>query len=151
LQLGNRETPPVVVDRIVGDGETISLGGTTLTALMTPGHTPGATTWTMTAAENGRFYRVIFYCSTSMAAPLVGNTLYPHIVQDYERTFARMRTLSSDVFLAVHPEYFDMQSKRKKMKPGAPNPFVDPTELARYIEQSEREFRAELARQKAAP
>lgn len=149
LRIGNNDAPAVAVDRIVEDGDTVRLGDTTLTANLTPGHTPGATTWTMTTTEGGRSYHVLFYCSTSLAGQLVGNTLYPGVVEDYERTFVKMRTLKSDVFLASHPEYFGMQQKRRMMRPGRPNPFVDPTELARYVEQSERAFREELERQRS--
>jgi metallo-beta-lactamase class B len=151
LQIGNANAgaPPVVVDRTIGDGETLTLGGTTLTAHITPGLTAGATTWTMTTVDGGRPYRVIFYCSTALGPKLVDNTQYPNVVADYEKTFEKMRTLTSDVFLASHPEFFDMQSKRKRMVAGGPNPFIDPTELSRYTDQSEREFRAELEREQS--
>lgn len=147
LQIGNRGAPPVVVDRIIGDGETLSLGGTTLQAHLTPGHTVGSTTWTTTTMDEGRPYRVLFYCSTTVSAPLVKNAIHPHIVEDFEGTFKKMRTLPSDVFLGAHPEFFDMPRKRRRMRPGAPNPFIDPGELVRYVDRSERDFRAELARQ----
>ena len=147
LRSGSQDMPAVVVDRVIRDGETLRLGDTTLTALVTPGHTKGCTTWTMTTTESGRVYSVIFYCSTSVVDRLVGNTQYPEIVADYERTFSRLRTLSSDVFLGPHPTFFDMETKRKKMNDGAPNPFVDPTELGRSVAQSERQFRLELRKQ----
>lgn len=40
---------PVQVDRVLHDGDTVSLGGVTLTAHKTAGHTRGCTTWTMLA------------------------------------------------------------------------------------------------------
>jgi metallo-beta-lactamase class B len=144
LKAGGQAMPAVPVDRIVNDGDTIQLGGTTLIALVTPGHTKGCTTWTTTVAEKDKTYRVIFYCSTSVVDRLVGNTGYPEIVSDYERTFARMRTLEADVFLANHPVFFEMQEKRQRLGSG-PNPFVDPTELRRFVESSERQFRTRLA------
>jgi metallo-beta-lactamase class B len=152
LQIGNRDVPPVAVDRIIGDGETVRVGDTTVTARITPGHTPGCTTWTMTTVENGRAYRVVFYCSTATVdtGPIVGSEeRYPGVAADYERSFQILRALPCDVFLHAHPDQFDMHRKRKQMKQGTPNPFVDPSELRRHVELSEREFRSELARQKS--
>jgi metallo-beta-lactamase class B len=150
LRSGGRDMPAVEVDRIIGDGEMLRLGDTTLTAHITPGHTKGCTTWTMETTENSRAYRVVFYCSTSIVDRLVGNELYPEIAADYERSFEKLRALSSDVFLAPHPGFFRMEEKRKKMTPGRPNPFVDPTELHRFVENSRRQFEAELERQRSA-
>ena len=45
--------PPTHVDRVLHDGDTVSLGGTTLTAHLTPGHTKGTTTWTLDEVEGG--------------------------------------------------------------------------------------------------
>ena len=144
---GGADMPPVTVDRAVADGETVSLGDTTLIARVTSGHTRGCTTWTTTAIEQGRPYRVVFYCSTSVVDRLVDNAGYPEIAADYERTFEKLRTMQADVFLAAHPFLFTMEAKVKNMKPGASNPFVDPAEFRRFVDGSEREFRAALKKQ----
>jgi metallo-beta-lactamase class B len=149
LRAGGRGMPAVSIDRIVGDGDTVRVGDATLTANVTPGHTKGCTTWTMTTNENDRTYSVVFYCSTSVVDRLTGNTRYPQIVTDYERSFRKLRALSSDVFLAPHPGFFDMEDKRERMKVGGPNPFVDSTELHRFVENSERQFRVELEKQRS--
>jgi metallo-beta-lactamase class B len=149
LRAGGPAMPAVVVDRIVKDGDILQIGGTTLTANITPGHTKGCTTWTMTATEKGRAQRVVFYCSTSVVDRLVGNETYPQIVTDYEQTFRKLRTLPSEVFLAPHPSFFDLENKRQRMKADGPNPFIDPTELFHFVEDSERQFRADLAKQPA--
>ena len=106
--------------------------------------------WMMTTTENERTYRVIFYCGTSIVAPLVDNKLYPEIAADYERAFRTLRTLQADVFVEGHPERFDMLGKLKRRRAGEPNPFVDATELPRFVEAAEREFRAELRRQQTS-
>jgi metallo-beta-lactamase class B len=151
LRAGSPRQPAVAVDRIVDDGDTVELGGSVLTAHVTPGHTPGCTTWTMTATEAGKPYRVVFYCSTSVVDRLVGNTGYPSIVADYERSFPALRALPCDVFLGAHPAFFHMAEKRERMTPGAENPFVDPGELRRYVDRSEQQFREALAREREQP
>jgi metallo-beta-lactamase class B len=151
LRAGGPGTPPVAVDRVVRDGATVELGGARITAHVTAGHTRGCTTWSTTAADNGRTYRVLFHCSTSVVARLVENREYPGIVADYEESFRRLRAMKADVFLGPHPVFFDMAAKRAKMRDGTTNPFIDPGELARFVESSERQFRARLAEESGRP
>ena len=143
--------PAVPVDRVIADGGTVSLGGVTLTAHLTPGHTKGCTTWTMPVSDNGRTYQVVFYCSTTVAGnQLVGNSKYPGILADYQHSFALLRNLPCDVFLAPHPDFFHMAEKLEELKAGNRNAFVDPSELRRFVAASEEDFQAELARQEKA-
>jgi len=151
LRAGGGNQPPVRVDRVVADGETVELGGTVLTAHVTPGHTQGCTTWTTTVAEAGRSHPVVFYCSTSVVDRLVDNPRYPSIVADYERSFALLRALPCDVFLAPHGDFFQLSAKRAKVSAGAPNPFIDPGELRRFVDRSEQAFREALAKERAQP
>jgi metallo-beta-lactamase class B len=145
--------PPVKVDRVVRDGETLELGGAVLTANLTPGHTRGCTSWSMPITEAGKTLRVLFFCSSSVAANrLVDPPQYPGIVADYEKTFARARTLQVDVFLAPHPEFFRMSDKRARLTadgaaPGGSNPFIDSREFGAFITTSEADFRRQLATQ----
>ena len=145
---------PVAVDRVLQDGDTVELGGVALTAHLTPGHSPGCTTWTFPLAVDGQARQAMIYCSTSVAANRLVSAdkgpQYPGIVADYEQTFARLKTMSADVFLAPHAEQFGLAKKRAAMGEGAPNPFVDPTELERVVAASEAAFRKELAKQQEA-
>jgi metallo-beta-lactamase class B len=137
--------PPVHVDRIIKDGGTVELGGVTLTAHITPGHTKGCTTWSMPVAEGGKTYQVVFYCSTSVVDKLVNNTAYPNIVADYERSFAALRKMPCDVFLAPHAEFFNLDGKRKQLEAGKLDAFVDPAEMRKFVDESEQAFRKQLA------
>lgn len=136
--------PPVKVDRIIRDGETLALGDLKLTALITAGHTPGCTTWTMPLKDQERTLNVVFYCSTSVVDKLHNNTDYPQIIADYRRSFERLKALPCDVFLGPHPGFFHMQEKRARLKKGGPNPFIDPAEFRAYVNESEQAFEAAL-------
>jgi metallo-beta-lactamase class B len=143
--------PAVAVDRQIRDGETVSLGGVTLTAHITPGHTKGCTTWSMPVAANGKTYQVVFACSLTVAGNgLVNNPKYPNIVADYEASLKKVRALPCDIFLAAHPDFFNLQEKYNKLRSGGPNPFIDPAALRAYVDDCERAFRKELARQQAS-
>ncbi|MFZ5670952.1 MAG: subclass B3 metallo-beta-lactamase [Pseudomonadota bacterium] len=143
--------PPVKVDRRLKDGEIVRLGGVALTANLTPGHTPGCTSWTFAVAVKGRPKTVIIHCSSSVAANrLAPVEQYPGVVADYRRTFARLAGLKADIFLAPHPEQFGLAAKRRKLEAGDAFAFVDPSELARRNEASRSAFETELKRQREA-
>jgi metallo-beta-lactamase class B len=143
--------PRCPVDRVLHDGDTVSLGGMTLTAHLTPGHTKGCTSWSFTAQDGGKPYRVVIVGSLSVNTGyiLVHNTRYPQIAADYERSFRVLKALPCDVFLAPHGMQYNLKEKFAKLGPGKPNPFIDPQGYREYIETSEQKFRAELAKQKA--
>ncbi len=144
--------PPVKVDRVLHDGDLVKLGNAVLVAHLTPGHTKGCTTWTMTVREGGKTYHVVIIGSPNVNAGyrLVDNAKYPGIAADFERTFRVLKALSCDIFLGAHGSYFDMEKKYARMKAGDANVFVDPTGCAAYIDERERAFRTELAKQTAA-
>jgi len=146
----NRSGPgtfaPVAVDRVLNEGDAkVKLGGVTLTAVFTPGHTRGDTTWTMDSKIAGKKVRVVIFGSASVAGNvLVGNNAYPNIVSDYQKTFATLKKLKADVFLANHPEVADMEAKYQKLQAGKADAFVDPKALQAVVEKSESDFYAEL-------
>jgi len=143
---------PTKVDRVLHDGEEVKLGGTVLTAHLTPGHTKGTTTWTMKAKEGDRTYNVVIIGSPNVNAgyKLVNNALYPQIASDYERMFRVLKLLPCDVFLGAHGNYYGMEAKYARMKEHAANPFIDPEGYRSYVAEREQTFRAELAKQTAA-
>jgi metallo-beta-lactamase class B len=143
---------PVKVDRVLHDGDEVRLGGAVLVAHLTPGHTKGCTTWTMKVTDGGKSYNVLILGSPNVNAgyKLVNNAAYPRIAQDYERMWTVLKSLPCDIFLGAHGEYFNLEEKYAKMKPGGPNPFIDPDGYKKYIAQKEADFHTELAKQQSA-
>jgi metallo-beta-lactamase class B len=142
--------PATRVDRVLHDGDRVTLGGVVLTAHLTPGHTKGNTTWTLAVRDGDKTYNAVIIGSPNVnpGYRLVGNTKYPAIAEDYERTFRVLKALECDLFLGAHGSYFDLEAKYAKMKSASGNPFVDPQGCAAFVAQKESEFRSELARQK---
>ena len=143
--------PAAKVDRVLHDGDTVTLGDTVLTAHLTPGHTKGCTTWTMKVNEGGKSYDVVIVGSPNVnpGYKLVNNAAYPQIASDYEKGFSVLRSLHCDVFLGAHGSYYDMESKYARMT-GSGNPFIDPQGYKKYVNEREQAFRGELARQQEA-
>jgi metallo-beta-lactamase class B len=144
---------PVKADRIVQDGDTVTLGGTTLTARLTPGHTRGATTWTMTVTDGGRELAVVFFSSASInpGTVLLGPAAaYPTIADDLAATFAKLKPLPCDVFFAPHGGQFAMAEKFAKLDRGEtkPSPFIDPNGFKQLIASAERSFLRQLEAEK---
>jgi metallo-beta-lactamase class B len=139
--------PAVEVDQIVKNGANIQIGDVAMSAILTPGHTKGCTTWRTTAHENGRDYNVVFLCGLTVLpnTDLSHNVAYPNIASDFMKSFQILKNLPCDVFLGAHGSYFHLDEKvaeRKKSPNG--NPFIISEELKKYAEQKEKNFRSLL-------
>ena len=142
---------PVRIDRVLHDGDTVTLGDVTLTAHLTPGHTQGCTTWTMKAKDKGKTYDVVIVGSPNVnpGFQLVRNTDYPEIANDYARTFRVLKSLRCDIFLGAHGSYYGMEEKYAALKVGLKgNPFVDPEGYQKYVAEREQAYLNTLAKQK---
>lgn len=144
---------PATADRVVRDGDRVTLGGVTLTAHLTPGHTKGSTTWTTTVDDGGKRLNIVFFSSTTLlpGVRLVDNPDYPNIADDFAKSFRTLKGLPCDVFLAPHGSMFALGEKAKKARAGGePNPFIDPDGYRRFVDLSERAFLGRLSREKAS-
>jgi metallo-beta-lactamase class B len=143
--------PPAKADRLLHDGDLVSLGGTTLTCHLTPGHTKGCTTWTMDVTDGGKTYHVLFFGSTSIlpGVSLTHNTQYPGIANDFAATYRKLKALSCDVFLAPHAGFFGLDGKAERLRRGEkPNPFIDPAGYRHFLEDQEAKFQHQLEEEK---
>jgi metallo-beta-lactamase class B len=141
------------VDRVLKDGEQVRLGGTTLTAHLTPGHTRGCTTWTAPIQDAGRTYNVVIACGGLQEdARLVGNRNYPEIAEDFARSIKKYRTLPADVFLASHAWFYDPAGKYQRLQKSAtPNPYIDPSGYKAWVDNMEKNWNSLMAEQKKNP
>ncbi len=141
--------PATKVDRVLHDGDKVKLGDATLTARLTPGHTKGCTTWTMSVNDGSKLRDVVIVGSPNVnpGYKLVGNTVYPQITEDYEKTFRVLKSLPVDYFLGAHGSYFDLEKKYPRFKSGE-TVFFDPAGYKNYVDDREQAFRMELNKQK---
>lgn len=144
LKPGGKEHP---IDQVVHDGDSVTLGGTTLLAHLTPGHTRGCTTWTMKADEGGKTYDVVFHCSLRISGQNASKQIPNYIIAEFMRTFPIVRSLPCDVPLGDHPSQYSLQEKAAKIQSGGPNPFVDPAGCNTETDLEEAMFAAVLLEQ----
>jgi metallo-beta-lactamase class B len=142
---------PHPIDKVLHDGEEVKLGGSTLVAHLTAGHTKGCTTWTMKVQDGGRTYDVVILGSIGVnpGYVLVGNKDYPQIADDYVRSFKALRALPVDVFLGAHGSFYGLAGKYPRLQQGGANPFIDPAGFKAHLDLQEKNFYARLAEQKS--
>jgi metallo-beta-lactamase class B len=150
MKPGGKEHP---IDRVLHDGESVALGGMTLVAHLTPGHTRGCTTWTLKVQDGGKTYDVVIIGSfgTNPGTKLVNNTAVPGIADEYARAFSVAHALPCDVPLGSHPGMYNLEDKFARLGKGGANPFVDPDGYKLEVAIDEAMFRAVLAEQQKAP
>ena len=150
-QFGDSLTfPPVTADRLLRDGDRVALGGSILDVHLTPGHTPGCVTYTMTLREKKKAYLVVIVGGPTVPQQykLVGNKRYPDVVADYRHTFAVLKSLPCDVFLGAHGTYFDLLGKAGRVaKRETPNPFIDPDGYRKFVAEAEQAFEEALKKE----
>jgi metallo-beta-lactamase class B len=149
--------PPAQVDRVLHDGDTVTLGNVTLTAHQTSGHTRGCTTWTFRVHLPGEpatqlrdvviVGGVTFWSDFHFVAKTGRPESYPGIASDFKHTFATLHALHCDLFLGAHGGYFDMLAKLPRAQREGPKVWIDPKGYKDFIEKTEAKFRAELTQQ----
>jgi metallo-beta-lactamase class B len=139
---------PVKVDGRITDGQKIP--GTDLVAYSHPGHTRGSVSYGLTVAENGRNYRVLIanMGSINPGTLLIGNKKYPHISEDYARTFREQKKLECDIFLSSHASQYQLHDKWKPGQAYSPDTFVDPEGYKAAVGRAEAAYIEWLAKEK---
>jgi metallo-beta-lactamase class B len=142
---------PVHVDRVLQDGDKVALGGVTLTARLTPGHTPGNTTWILDVPDGGRSWRVVIAGSLTLnpGTHLVRDPSYPGILQDYRRAVALLESLQPDIFLAPHASQCGLELKRARAATDGPAAFVDPDGYRAFVAAGKAAIEQQVADEEA--
>jgi metallo-beta-lactamase class B len=143
---------PVAHVRVIKDGETLQVGPLALTAHFTPGHTPGGTTWTWQSCDQDHCLNMVYADSLSAVSAdnfrFSNNTTYPHVIQDFEKSFATLSALPCDILLTPHPDVSNLWGRlARRDKDGDPNAFVDPTACRRLADTSREGLEKRVARE----
>ena len=150
----NTRFTPVSEVEPVKDGEVLRVGPLAVTAHLTPGHTPGSTTWSWESCEGARCLRVVYADSltavSSDAFRFSGGAGKPDISASFRATIDKVRKLRCDVVVSTHPDFTDTFAKLARRTPEV-NPFIDPQGCRTYADAAEQAFDARLAREKAHP
>lgn len=143
------EHPPVPHARGIGDGEAVRLGATAVTAVFTPGHTPGSVSWTWKACEGETCVDVVFASSlNAVANGAFTYTAHPDVTASLRASIDRVEALSCDLLISAHPDNSGGDVKIAALEAGAtPNPFLDPSACRAYAERARGRLQARLDRE----
>ena len=142
---------PIKVDQRLKDGDKFRLGTTEITAVATPGHTPGATSFSFPVQDGGRTYNVLIANMPGInnGVKLLGSPGYPTIVQDFANTIARMKGLSPDVWVSSHAGQFNLHQVYKPGDAYNPARFGDLAAYKAKITGYEKAYNEQLAMERA--
>jgi len=132
------------------DGETLSLGGISITAHFTPGHTPGGTSWTRQSRE-GRVCRNIVFADSLTPISADGFKFsssrdYPHALDAFEKSFRFLETTHCDILITTHPEASNLWDRLAAREKGVtPDPMVDPLACKDLSKNAREQLRKRLA------
>lgn len=143
------EHPSVPNARGIGDGEAVRLGDTAVTAVFTPGHTPGSVSWTWKSCEGETCVDVVF--ASSLNAVANGSFTYtghPDVTATLRASIDRVEALPCDLLISAHPDNSGGDVKIAALQAGAtPNPFLDPSACRAYAERAKGRLQARLERE----
>lgn len=141
--------PPCPVDRVLRDGDTITMGDVQLTALHTPGHTRGATTWVANLVADGRALTVVWPDGGGFnpGYRVAKEPSYAGITDDYRRTHHRLEMLKPDIFLAAHTEWFGYEEKQKRAATEGVGAWINPGEYRRFVAKQKIAFEQQVDRE----
>jgi metallo-beta-lactamase class B len=154
---GIKTYTPAPVDRVLHDGDNVTLGGVTLTAHKTAGHTRGSTTWTFRTHIDrdppqqlrdvvivGGIYPLSQYVLVNTPGRKAS---YPGIENDFRQTFVKLRALPCDIFLGSHGIYFGLLSKLSRMPAEGESVFIDPEGYLETVRDAQAVFEEVVAKQ----
>ncbi|MGC3983066.1 MAG: subclass B3 metallo-beta-lactamase [Steroidobacteraceae bacterium] len=139
----------------VKEGDVVRVGSLQLTAHMTPGHTPGGTSWSWQSCESKRCLNMVYADSLSSVSAeefkYTRSSEYPGGIQDFAKSFATLTAMPCDILITPHPEASGLWKKLERRQHGAPDPFVDVNACRAYVDMAREGLAKRLDSEKASP
>jgi metallo-beta-lactamase class B len=144
---------PARVSRRLKDGDTVTLGGTTLRAIHAPGHTQGATIWMTSVEDGGRRYTVAFFTTTTPnpGVPLFDNPRHRTVIEDTRNTIRKLAAeREPDIVLVGHPQAMFARTAERMRKGERPHPLLNGAEAwTRQLATTAADFERRVAQERA--
>jgi metallo-beta-lactamase class B len=145
--------PKVANVKVIADGETLGVGPLKLTAHLTPGHTPGGTTWTWQSCESGKCADMVYAESLSSISSegfrFSGDATHPDISASFKASIDKVRQLPCDVVVSTHPTFTDT-FKKLAARTATVNPFLSPGGCRAYADAADLALDKRLQKERGA-
>ncbi len=140
---------PVFADKLLKDGDIISLGNMQLQMLHHPGHTKGSCSFLFTVKDNQQSYKVLIANMPSIVTDSAFSHIhnYPNIADDYAYTLKAMKNIGFDIWVASHASQFNLHNKRKTSDAYNPLAFKDQAGYNTAIKELQLDFEKKLKQQ----
>ena len=147
------EFPAVKGVQTVAQGEAVKLGGVSVTAHMTPGHTPGSTTWAWRSCEGNRCLDIVYADSlTAVSADgfrFTGGRGRPDVAVTFRQSIEKVGALPCDIIVSTHPSATNLEDRLKRAA-AAGDALVDPQGCRAYAGGALKRLEARIAEEKGA-
>jgi len=133
---------PIMADRLLRNGDMVSLGGMKLEMLHHPGHTKGSCSFLFDVKDGQKKYRVLIANMPTIVTDKKFSelTVYPDIAKDYAYTIGEMKKLNFDIWLASHASQFELDHKHKPGDAYHPESFIDRKGYDELLNDLDNEF-----------
>ena len=130
---------PIEVDKIVEDGEIITVGNTDLTVHYHPGHTEGSSSYSMRVKESGKIYDVLIanMGTINPGKKMIVDPTYEGVSEDFASTYKDQKMMNVDIWVAAHKSQYGFYDKYQPNQTYDPEMFVDPDGYLDAIEALE--------------
>jgi metallo-beta-lactamase class B len=142
----HKPIPMARVGRVIADGESVRLGNLMLTAVATPGHTPGALSWHWGSCDGGVCRRIVYADSlTPISRDDYRFSDHPDYVAAFRAGLQRLSAVDCDILLTPHPSASDMIARMASKAP-----ITEPTACRAYAAELGTRLDERLAKESAA-
>jgi metallo-beta-lactamase class B len=135
--------------QVFKDRETVRVGPLAVTPHLTPGHTPGGTSWTWRSCENERCVSMVYADSlNAVSAPSFKFTRAPTnapVLEDFEKSFIALSSLPCDLLISPHPEQVDLWGRLEKRARGDRDALLDADACKKYVEAARERLKKRVA------
>jgi metallo-beta-lactamase class B len=123
---------PIAHVQHLQDGQIFHVGRLAVTAHLTPGHTPGGTSWTWRSCEGGRCLNLVYADSVNAVSTerfkFTQRGKHPGSFEDFEKSFAFLSTVPCDIALSAHGDISGLWDRLDARQRGVlPDPMIDPS------------------------
>jgi metallo-beta-lactamase class B len=133
---------------IVRQGQILKVGSLMVMARMTPGHTPGGTTWVWKSCEGARCLDIVYADSlTPVSAEGFKYSTSP-LGKAFEISYARLERMRCDILLTPHPAFAQLLEKLAAREMGKADAFIDPDACKAYAANGRNSLATRLERER---